>query len=271
MVPVPDQSMTVPVTRRMLWHMNQVLVSQQSYIDHPALDVAVSHAVLDAVAAGQIGSVFRLHAAHPVLAFGMADRIQSGYPSAVRVAAANGFSPVERLAGGRAAVFHEKTLAFSWAIPEDDPRAGITGRFEMISAMMSDAFRTLKIDARIGEIPGEYCPGRYSVNVGGTVKVMGVGQRLIKGAAHVGGVIVVDDGDRVRDVLIPVYRALGVDWDPRTAGALADRSAGTKMSDVSSAVIRRLADIADVEEGSIPGAIIEQGRSIIERHIPAAA
>lgn len=271
MVPVPDQGMTVPVTRLMLWQMNQVLVSQQSFTEHPALDVAVSHAVLDAVAAGEIGSVFRLHPAHPVLAFGMADRIQSGYPAAVRVAAAHGFTPVERLAGGRAAVFHERTLAFSWAIPEDDPRTGITKRFEMVSAMMRDAFRTLKIDARVGEIPGEYCPGQYSVNVGGVVKVMGVGQRLIKGAAHIGGVIVVDDGERVRDVLIPVYRALGVDWDPRTAGALADRSAGTKMSDVSNAVIGQLQGSANIAEVSIPEGIIEQGRSLIDRHIPAAA
>lgn len=263
--------MTVPVTRLMLWQMNQVLVSQESFADHPALDVAISHAVLDAVAAGEIGSVFRLHSAHPVLAFGMADRIQAGYPAAVRVAAAHGFAPVERLAGGRAAVFHEKTLAFSWAIPEDDPRTGITKRFELVSGMMKDAFRAMKIDARIGEIPGEYCPGQYSVNVGGVVKVMGVGQRLIKGAAHIGGVIVVDDGERVRDVLVPVYRALGVDWDPRTAGALADRSAGTKTSDVSKAVIAQLQKLADVEESLIPGRIIEKGRTMVERHIPTAA
>lgn len=271
MVPVPDQGVTLPVTRLMLWQMNQVLVSQQSFTDHPALDVAISHAVLDAVAAGEIGPVFRLHPAHPVLAFGMADRIQSGYHAAVQVAAAHGFAPVERLAGGRAAVFHEKTLAFSWAIPEDDPRTGITRRFEMVSDMMKDAFRTLKIDARVGQIPGEYCPGQYSVNVGGGVKVMGVGQRLIKGAAHIGGVIVVDEGERVRDVLVPVYRALGVDWDPRTAGALADRSAGTKMSDVANAVIAQLPGLVEIVESPIPGAIVEQGRMLIERHIPVAA
>lgn len=251
--------------------MNQVLVTNESYKDHPALDVAVSHAVLDAVAAGEIGSVFRLHPAHPVLAFGMADRIQPGYPAAVRVAAAHGFVPVERLAGGRAAVFHERTLAFSWAMAEDDPRTGISQRFRLVSAMMRDAFRSLKIDARVGEIPGEYCPGEYSVNVGGVVKVMGVGQRLVKGAAHIGGVIVVDDGDRIRDVLIPVYRALRIDWDPRTAGALADRSAGTKTAEVTDAVVAQLKDRTEVVSGTIPDEIIERGRTMIERHIPAAS
>jgi lipoate-protein ligase A len=263
--------MTVPVTRLILWQMDQVLVARDSFAEHPALDVAVSHAVLDAVAAGEIGSVFRLHAAHPVLAFGMADRIQPGYPAAVRIAAAHGFAPVERLAGGRAAVFHEKTLAFSWAIKEDDPRKGITERFVLVSEMMRDAFRSLKVDARVGEIPGEYCPGQYSVNVGGVVKVMGVGQRLIRRAAHVGGVIVVDDGHRVRDVLVPVYRALGIDWDPRTAGALADRSAGTGSEEVARAVLSKLATRVDVVTGSIPNDIVDRGRLMIERHIPAAA
>lgn len=249
--------------------MNQVLVAHDSYPDHPALDVAVSHAVLDAVAAGELGSVFRLHPAHPLLAFGMADRIQPGYPAAVRVAAAHGFTPVERLAGGRAAVFHERTLAFSWAIKEDDPRTGITERFRLVSAMMRDAFRSLKIDARVGEIPGEYCPGEYSVNVGGVVKVMGVGQRLVKGAAHIGGVVVVDEGDRIRDVLIPVYRALRLDWDPRTVGALADRSAGTKTAEVADAVVAQLKEKTDVVPGTIPDEIVERGRTMIERHIPA--
>jgi octanoyl-[GcvH]:protein N-octanoyltransferase len=137
--------------------------------------------------------------------------------------------------------------------------------------MMRDAFRSLQVDARVGEIPGEYCPGKYSVNVGGVVKVMGVGQRLVKGAAHIGGVIVVDDGYRVRDVLVPVYRALGIDWDPRTAGALADRSAGTDNEEVARAVLNKLATRVDVVTGSIPEDIIERGRTMIERHIPAAA
>jgi hypothetical protein len=51
---------------------------------------------------------------------------------------------------------------------------------------------------------------------------MGVGQRIIEGAAHVGGVIVVSGSDRVREVLVPVYRALGLEWNPDTVGSLED-------------------------------------------------
>ena len=244
---------------------------EDSFPDHPAMDVAVAHAILSAVARGDIGGVFRLHVPSPVVAFGRADRVQPGYPLAVRAAQAHGFGAVERLAGGRAAVFHGLTLAFSLAVPDDDPRGGIRPRFETISGVMVKAFQSLGIDARIGEVPGEYCPGSWSVNVGGRVKVMGVGQRLVRGAAHVGGVVVVDDGESIRDVLIPVYRALHIDWDPRTSGALADRAPGLDNSKVIKAIIKSMAGVYDLEPGNLPLSLLEEARSLIPDHLPLVA
>ena len=243
----------------------------ESFLDHPALDIAVSHSTLSAVARGDLPGVFRLHVPGPIVAFGRADRVQPGYSQAVRAAAAHGFTAVERMAGGRAAVFHESTLAFAWAIPDQDPRAGITQRFRTIAEIMVSAFDSLGIDGRIGALPGEYCPGEWSVNVGGRVKVMGVGQRLIRGAAHVGGVVVVDDGDRIRDVLIPVYRALGLDWDPRTTGALADRSPGLDNAKVSAAIITAIAQRFDLDPGQLPGSVIEEARALLPDHLPQVA
>jgi octanoyl-[GcvH]:protein N-octanoyltransferase len=243
----------------------------ESYLDHPALDVAVSHSTLSAVARGEIPGVFRLNVPGPVVAFGRADRVQPGYAQAVRAAAAHGFAAVERLAGGRAAVFHESTLSFSWAVPEDEPRAGITGRFRLIAETMASAFDSLGIDARIGQLPGEYCPGAWSVNVAGKVKVMGVGQRLVRGAAHVGGVVVVDDGERIRDVLIPVYRALGLDWDPRTSGALADRSPGLDNAKVIAAIVTALRERFDLVRGELPDTVLVEARSLLADHLPRVA
>jgi lipoate-protein ligase A len=242
-----------------------------SHPGHPALDVAVSHAALGAVARGEIDGLIRLHVPEPVVAFGVIDRVQPGYAEAVRAAQANGFGAVERLAGGRAAVFHEQTLAFAWAIPEDDPRAGITDRFESVAEIMVDAFESLGIDARIGELRGEYCPGKWSVNVGGRVKVMGVGQRLVRGAAHVGGVVVVDDGERIRDVLIPVYRALQLDWDPRTTGALADRAPGLDNRKVSDAIIAAMSKRFDLVPGEMPPSVLDEAHGLIADHLPRVA
>jgi lipoate-protein ligase A len=244
---------------------------EDSYPDHPAMDVAVAHATLSAVARGDMGGVFRLHVPGSVVAFGRADRVQPGYPLAVRAARAHGFDAVERLAGGRAAVFHGQTLAFSLALPDEEPRNGIHSRFQMISGVMAKAFQSLGIDARIGEVPGEYCPGSWSVNVGGRVKVMGVGQRLVRGAAHVGGVVVVDDGESIRDVLIPVYRALHIDWDPRTSGALADRSPGLDNSKVIKAIKKAMSGVYDLEVGHLASTLLEEAKGLVPDHLPMVA
>lgn len=235
------------------------------------LDVAISHSILSAVSSGDMGPTLRLHIPGPLVAFGRADRVTTGYSSAVRAARAHGFEAVERLAGGRAAVFHESTIAFSLALPEPDPKIGIHERFEMISRLMADAFDSLGVDARIGELPGEYCPGQWSVNVGGKVKVMGVGQRLVRGAAHIGGVVVVDDGDRIRDVLVPVYRALGLDWDPRTAGSLADRSPGITTDLVMKSIQDQFMRRFPIVERGLHPAILDRADRLVADHLPQVA
>lgn len=231
--------------------------------------MAISHSILSAVSQGDLGATLRLHIPGAMVAFGRADRVTPGYDSAIRAAEAHGFTAVERLAGGRAAVFHETTLAFSLAMPIEEPKVGIHDRFEMVANVMASAFESLGIDARVGELPGEYCPGKWSVNVGGKVKVMGVGQRLVRRAAHIGGVVVVDGGDRVRDVLIPVYRALGLDWDPRTAGALADRSPGLTLEMVAGSIEERFAERFELAEGILPDMVFERAEEILPEHLPA--
>lgn len=250
---------------------SRLILNTESHRGHPALDVAVSHAALDAVARGDVEAVLRLHVPGAIVAFGRADRAHPGYPEAVRAAVANGFGAVERLAGGRAAVFHEHTIAFALAAPEHDPTSGIQSRFASMAEVMVEAFETLGVDARIGEVPGEYCPGRWSVNVGGKVKVMGVGQRLVRGAAHVGGVVVVDGGERIRDVLIPIYRALEIDWDPRTTGALADRAPGLDNTKVIQAIVNAMARRYEVIPGDLPPSVIEAAEGLVPEHLPRVA
>lgn len=235
------------------------------------LDVAISHSILSAVSDGEMGPTLRLYVPGSLVAFGRADRVTPGYPAAVRAARAHGFTAIERLAGGRAAVFHGQTLAFSLALPVAEPKSGIHQRFEMVATLMASAFEGLGVDARIGELAGEYCPGQWSVNVGGRVKVMGVGQRLVRRAAHIGGVVVVDDGYRVRDVLIPVYRALGIDWDPRTAGSLADRSPGLTKELVSDAIEDGFAAEFELSVGSLPDQIMHRAGELVTEHLPKVA
>jgi octanoyl-[GcvH]:protein N-octanoyltransferase len=200
-----------------------------------ALDTALSTVLLRRVAAGTSPPTLRLFVPGRVVAFGRQDAVRAGYRRAVAAVAGLGYAPVERLAGGRAAVFHEQTIAFAWSRPVPDPRSTITTRFEEISGIMAGALRSLGVDARVGEVPGEYCPGAYSVNARGAKKLMGVGQRLVRGAAHVGGVVVVDRVDLVNAPLVPAYAALGYEWDPGATGAVSDE-VYTTLADVQAAI-----------------------------------
>jgi octanoyl-[GcvH]:protein N-octanoyltransferase len=188
----------------------------------PVLDTAVSHAMLRRVARGEASESLRLYRPDDALLFSSLDARRPSYAKALELARAAGFEPVVRLAGGHAAVFLESSLAFAWASADPDASLHIRSRFERLSGWVVSALRRLGLDARVGEVAGEYCAGEFSVNLGGRIKVMGVGQRVIRGGAHVGGVITVADTRRLRDVLVPIYAALELEFRPETAGGIAD-------------------------------------------------
>ncbi|CAN5431091.1 MAG: lipoate--protein ligase family protein [Acidimicrobiia bacterium] len=226
------------------------------------LDTAVSRVMLLGASEGDLGETFRIHVPGRVVAFGRRDTIDRSYPAAAEAARVAGFAPIERMAGGRAAVFTEHTLSFAWTIPDPDPRPGITDRFDTLAGIVVDAFARLGIEAAVGEIPGEYCPGKWSVHHDGRLKLMGVGQRLARHAAHVGGVIVVDRPDLVRRALVPVYEAMGLVWRPETAGAITDIDPAITVGSAASAVIAALGDRFDLEPAPLTDRILERAAAL---------
>ena len=246
-----------------------ITLLRQSHGQTPAADTAVSRAVLEQVGTGQIGETFRLYTPGRVVAFGRQDVVTRGYRRAVDVCRSMGFEAVERLAGGRAAVFHEGTLAFSWAIPTADPLREITARFTEVDRMVTSALSNLGFDARVGEVPGEYCPGRYSVNVGGRFKVMGVGQRLRRGVAHVGGVVVVFGRATLKAVLTPVYRELAFSWDPAATGSLRSVKAEVTADEVASSLLAELQSLAEVHETILDEETLRLAHRFLPEHLPA--
>ena len=166
-----------------------------------ALELAVSHALLTRVAAGELPSTLRVYRPAPAVAFGKLDTLRPGYAAAVEAARAHGYEPVLRLPGGHAAAYHARVAAIDvvWAL--DDPVVGTHDRFRDEGERLAGALRALGVDARVGEVPGEYCPGAYSVNARGRVKLIGTAQRLVRGGALLGASIVVGDGPGIRAVL----------------------------------------------------------------------
>lgn len=241
---------------------------EASFPDDPALDTAVSRALMLRVAGGELPETLRIARPGSMVAFGKRDVVAPGYPDAVRAARAAGYDAVQRLAGGRACVFHEHTLTFGHAVPDADPRSRIDERFETTADLAAAAFGRLGIDARVGEIPGEYCPGAHSVNARGRAKLMGLGQRVIAGGAFVGGVIVIDGADRINNVLTPVYAALSLDWRPEATGSIATEVKATWQQTLN-ALLEEYEDRHGLEPGELDDQTLDLARKLAPEHSPS--
>jgi lipoate-protein ligase A len=235
----------------------RIVVHEESFPERPAFDTAVSRALLLAVAEGRSPAALRLYEPGDAVAFSLLDRAQPGFRSALAAARALGFDAMLRLAGGRAAVFTRQTLGFAWCIPDPEPRATIAARFDEVAAVVAAALRRLGVDARVGAVPGEYCPGDHSVNARGKTKLMGVGQRIVRGAAHVGGVIVLAGSARIRHVLAPVYERLGFAWDPATVGSLEDEIGVVSHAALVEALIAEFGETHSLERAPISRAVLD--------------
>lgn len=233
----------------------------------------LNHALdlLAEVKAANQGAMLRLYRPEPTVAFGQRDTKLAGFAAAQQAARLNGFVPAVRRAGGRAAAYHQGTLIVDHIQREDDAIAGAKARFGFFGDLFTEALRSLGVDAGVGEIPGEYCPGEFSVfgrhatagNNGvastaarssaalstaglGTaarsaapsgIKLVGTAQRVVAGAWLFSSVIVVENSAPIRQVLTDSYAALGLDWDPATAGAAQDLLPALTVEDVEAAVL----------------------------------
>jgi len=207
----------------------------------PALEIAVAAALLDAAARGG-GPVVRVYRPPATVAFGRQDRFAGGFAAAAAAARAHGFTPVLRAPGGQAAAYDGGALVLDEVMSETDSIAGIHHRFAEHAERQARALRTLGVDARVGRVPGEYCPGDFTVSSAGRRKLIGTAQRVVRGAWLFSTVVIVEGTQRIRPVLEDVYSALGLEWDPQTVGAVADDVPGVSIDDLQQALLDSYAD-----------------------------
>jgi len=242
-----------------------VLLLDASHPGDPLLDLAVSHALLRRVAAGELGPVARVFGPGPTMAFGRLDALRDGYGAAREAAAAHGFTPALRLGGGHAAGYDAGSVIVEVTTPQATIAEGIADRFQTGTVLLVHALRDAGVPAALGELTGEYCPGRWSVHAGG-IKVAGTAQRTIRGASLLAAVVLVRGGDRLRAALVDVYAALGLEWDPRTAGAAEDLAPGVTAAAVATAVTARLEEA----HGPLQRAALDDGTLALARELRAA-
>ena len=196
--------------------------------------------LLGEVKRGSREAMVRFYRPEPTVAFGQRDTKLPGFLAAEEASRVNGFVPAVRRAGGRAAAYHQGTLIVDHIQREKDSIAGAKGRFAFFGELFTEALRALGVDAAVGEIPGEYCPGEFSVYGRGAqhnIKLVGTAQRVVAGAWLFSSVIVVENSPPIRAVLTDTYAALELDWEPATAGAAEDLIPTITVEDVEASVL----------------------------------
>jgi len=229
-----------------------------------SLEVAVSHALVERVNEGALGDVLRFYRPAPTVAFGRLDALRPGFAAAAAAARAHGFEPVLRAPGGHAVAYHDGCLGIDEVVGAADPIAGMHDRFARSSELLAGALRTLGVDSRVGRVPDEFCPGDFTVNARGAVKLVGTAQRVVRHASLLAASVVVRDAGPVREVLRDVYRALELGWDPGTAGAVADEVEGVTLDEVERAVLD--AYWLGAEHDSLDPATLDRARALEPRH-----
>lgn len=208
----------------------------------PGLELAVARAMLIQAKAGVLDEAVRVYRpTSPIVAFGRRDTRQPGFAGAVAAASAAGFTPVVRAVGGRAVAYTDAAVVVDHVKAEVGAIGGQDERFEEFGRRFVTLFQGYGVDARLGAVPGEYCPGAHSVNARGTQKLVGTAQRMTPGAWLFSSLLVVGDQERLRPVLAEVYACLGQDFDVASVGALSDEVPGLDAATLEDAVVAAIA------------------------------
>ena len=194
---------------------------------------------------GSEGSL-RIFRPKPTAAFSPRDTTRAAYEKAAEAMRAFGYMPLERRAGGQLAIYDQSMLVIDLVAQHADPRNDVIERFRHFAEAIVASLRSFSIDARVGAIPGEYCPGSYSVNAGGRIKLAGIAQRTSRRGYHLGAVIGVASSRPAKEAVAEVYRILGYDFDPETFGAIGDLVSGLNFPAIREALLDAIALIIPV-------------------------
>ncbi|WP_111765789.1 lipoate--protein ligase family protein [Nakamurella deserti] len=225
-----------------------------------AADLAVGPALLRRVADRPGEAWLRLYRPLPTVGFSRRDTREPGFAAAATAATGLGFEPAVRAPGGRAAAYHRSTVCFDLVLPDHgtDP----VGRLAALGEVLTAVLVGLGVDARLGPVPDEYCPGRFSVNGGGRGKIAGTAGRRVRGALLLGGSIVVADAAPLREVIEVVYRELGVAVDTATVAAATDFGFTGPVSTLVDELVATLSHSVATQPAALPADVLAVSRAV---------
>lgn len=208
-----------------------------------------------------------LHVYQPAgraVVFGRRETRAPGFPAAVRAARDAGFEPLIRPTGGRAVAYTEQTVVMHHARHELEPIGGHDARFVEFGQRLVDVIRTLGVEAQLGAVPGEYCPGAHSVNARGETKLVGTAQRVLRQSWLFASLVVVGDETRLRPVLTEIYGHLDQPFDPVSVGSLSAEDPALDTTAVTRALLAAFAGSTEPQPVSALGGLLAEANLLAE-------
>lgn len=192
----------------------------------------------------------------PTVAFSGRDLRSPGIAAATEVAHAAGFATVVRSPGGRMVAYDSGAVVIDHLDRTTGIRHAGSATFAANAESHVRVLRALgDVDARVGEVNGEYCPGEYSINVGGVAKVVGSAQRVTSTGSLFSTVVQVAVSDRVRAVLGAVSDALGYELRRTSIAGLADYVPSLTSTEVAAAFTKDYLGRLGAVEGRLPAGV----------------
>jgi octanoyl-[GcvH]:protein N-octanoyltransferase len=246
------------------------MVAMRAYVGSApggeATNLALGHVL---ARRAELEDVEVLHVYRPVgraVVFGRRETRSPGFPAAVRAARHAGFEPLVRATGGRAVAYTEQTVVVHHVRHGKDPIGGHDARFVEFGELLVDTLRTLGVEARLGAVPGEYCPGAHSVNARGETKLVGTAQRVLRQAWLFASLVVVGDEAELRPVLREVYGHLGQPFDPMSVGSLSAENPALEVEQVTRALLDAFAGpVAALPVGAL-GDVLDDAARLAADH-----
>ncbi len=239
----------------------QILVAES--LRPPEDGFGLQQAILEEVAEGSRGATTLLWSSSRYIGATRPETRLPGFPEARRLAREDGFPVLVRNSGGGAVAANEGSISFSITFPVEDMRHGLYERYAEGAELVVDALEGVGVEAEPGEVEGEFCPGAYSVRVGGPegFKVAGLAQRVTRRAARLEALVLVARTAEIRHALTRFYGALGLPFRPAGVEDLPHADVPAVMEALAGSVAE---SYDGTERGKIAEATMERARSLRE-------
>ena len=239
----------------------QIVVAES--LSPPEDGFGLQQAVLEEVAGGSRATTALLWSSSRYIGATRPETRLPGFPEASRLAAEDGFPVLVRNSGGGAVAANEGSISFSITFPVEDMRRGLYERYAEGAGLVVDALEGVGIEAEAGPVEGEFCPGAYSVRVGGPegFKVAGLAQRVTRRAARMEALVLVSQTAELRRVLARFYGALGLPFRPASVADLPGTDVPAVMEALCGAVAERY---GGAEHARIGAGTLRRARSLRE-------